>query len=534
MVYKVVFLNRIIILAGVLMRRKSIINMNNMEAKSFFMKPSSYSNINLPEYFNFKEVLSNADDILSRSNLNSLLVSDKEKHYYNLERINYTLITNKDGKYSWRPLTLIHPLLYADLVNVITEENSWKEIISMFKKAKDISNIQCVSLPVESKSKKGDTGESILNWWENFEQLQIKLALEYKYCMHTDIADCYGSIYTHSIPWAIHSKENAKQERNKGIGNKIDQKIQRLQYNQTNGIPQGSILMDFIAEIVLAGVDIALSEIIKRHNNDVFILRFRDDYRIFANDRSIVEEVTRDLTEILLDWNFKLNSNKTYLSDDIIKHAVKEDKLYWTLIKSSFKKTTVAINNNEGKHNSDNHPYKVGLQKYLLQIKILAEKFPNSGSLKTALTELYKEVIYKLDKAPNDIHQLISIIVNIMERNPNVIEHCVTNLSKLLSLLSADENIKIINSIRDKFHALPNSEFSEIWLQRIALPYKGYIDFNSNLGKKVQNPNIINIWKSEWFAKSFDENSLIDKELIDSLDAIIDVEQIDLFNEYLS
>ncbi len=34
--------------------------------------------------------------------------------------VNYKLITNKDGKYSWRPFQLIHPALYVNLVNNIT------------------------------------------------------------------------------------------------------------------------------------------------------------------------------------------------------------------------------------------------------------------------------------------------------------------------------------------------------------------------------------------------------------------------------
>lgn len=500
--------------------------MSNEEAKMFLMKSESYSNVNLPEYFNFNKVLAYADDVLDNRSLNSLMVSDKEKHYYKINGVNYTLIANKDGKYSWRPLQLIHPLIYVDLVNLITEDVNWNKIVSSLKKAQSIKNIKCVSLPVESQTNKRDIGETILNWWEQFEQEQIKLALKYKYCIHTDIADCYGSIYTHSIPWAIHSKEYAKKNQKEGIGNKIDQKIQRMQYSQTNGIPQGSVLMDLIAEIVLAGVDIDLSEVIEHYDNEVFILRYRDDYRIFSNQRNLVEKVIKDLTEILLEWNFKLNSSKTFLTDDIIKYAVKEDKMHWMLIKASLK--------NDGVENKfdkfDKYPYKISLQKYLLQINMFAEKFPNSGSLKTALTDFYK-YIYKLKSKPNDIHQLISITTNIMERNPNVIEYCVAILSKILTHLSIDEKVKIVESIKGKFDFLPNTEFVEIWLQRLTLPYNRSIKYNSKLCKKVCDPKFVNIWKSNWIAQTFEENLIIDEEKIDSLSEVIHVSQIDYFNQ---
>ena len=34
-----------------------------------------------------------------------------------------------------------------------------------------------------------------------------------RYMLRTDILDFYGSVYTHSIPWALHTKEVAKKNR---------------------------------------------------------------------------------------------------------------------------------------------------------------------------------------------------------------------------------------------------------------------------------------------------------------------------------
>ena len=44
------------------------------------------------------------------------------------------------------------------------------------------------------------------------------------------------------------------------IGNIIDWRIQDMSNGQTNGIPQGSVLMDFIAEIVLGHADLQLTQ----------------------------------------------------------------------------------------------------------------------------------------------------------------------------------------------------------------------------------------------------------------------------------
>lgn len=112
----------------------------------------------------------------------------------------------------------------------------------------------------------------ILTWWQMIEQRSIVLALDYNYVLHTDIVDCYGSIYTHSIPWAIHSKTEAKKKENRNnksfVGVMIDTHLQDMNYGQTNGIPQGSSLMNFIAEIVLGYVDSLLAKRLKKKSKN--------------------------------------------------------------------------------------------------------------------------------------------------------------------------------------------------------------------------------------------------------------------------
>lgn len=80
------------------------------------------------------------------------------------------------------------------------------------------SNVEYISLPVISNDKQKDKAKQILTWWEQVEQKSIEYGLDCKYLYHTDIANCYGSLYTHSIPWALHSKKVAKdKERKKSL-----------------------------------------------------------------------------------------------------------------------------------------------------------------------------------------------------------------------------------------------------------------------------------------------------------------------------
>ena len=76
------------------------------------------------------------------------------------------------------------------------------------------------------------------------------------------------------------------------VGVAIDKTIQHMQNGQTNGIPQGSVLMDFIAEIILGYADSELTQKLNAKGiNDYFIIRYRDDYRVFTNSKEDNETI---------------------------------------------------------------------------------------------------------------------------------------------------------------------------------------------------------------------------------------------------
>ena len=98
------------------------------------------------------------------------------------------------------------------------------------------------------------------------------------------------------------------------MGNKIDGYIRAGRYGQTNGIAQGSVLMDFIAELVLGFVD---KQIASEFDDPTGfrILRYRDDYRIFANSDDRVEEILKVVSQKLMSVGMKLGVSKTFLNN---------------------------------------------------------------------------------------------------------------------------------------------------------------------------------------------------------------------------
>lgn len=483
----------------------NILSLNSEDAKKFFLKNESYCNLTLPSYFYFENLLKGLDDYLSNRDLSNLTKKSK------VGQKNYLLYANKDGNLSWRPFQLINPLLYVDLVHCITQLDNWSKLQERFQEFQSNTNICCMSIPVQSAGKKSNTAEQILTWWEGIEQESIALALEYDYLFDTDISDCYGSIYTHSIAWAVVGKQYAKENRSENnLGNYLDRKIQNMQDGQTNGIPQGSILMDFIAEIVLGYIDKLLSKELEcKKIYNYKILRYRDDYRIFVKKYDDGVEILRILSKIMIPFGFKLNSSKTKSGQDIITQSIKSDKLEWMKYKMSDYSS---------------------FQKRLLLIRQHSIKFPNSGSVSKSLNKFDKKLEKYLQKKNIvDCRQLISITVDIAKNNPRMVPVCCSIISKLIH----NESFDFAKSVFEKLIKVPNSGLAQIWLQRIFKNSFSDFDFDEQLCILPSNPCFL-LWDNSWITSKavheiFKNNPIFIQEEFDKIKDIIENKEVDDF-----
>lgn len=502
------------------MAAKNILSLSSIKAKEFFLKEEIYSNITLPTYFSFQKLLNQLDKKLQNKSLkNFFTAKDKPSDY---DDVNYIIYNNKDGCYAWRPLQLLNPIIYVALVNYITQENVWKLIKNRFKKFQKNEKIASKGIPVLKSPKKKQQASQVANWWNEVEQLSLEQALEYSFLFSTDISDCYGSIYTHSISWALHGKSTAKQAiKNPSInleGDEIDTLIRQMTNNQTNGIPQGSVLMDFIAEIVLGYADLLLTEKLNYNSiEDYKIIRYRDDYRIFVHNTQTGNQIIKYLTEVMIELGFKLNATKTQKTEDIIEGSLKKDKLYRISHLEDLNKFCL----NKG-----------NLQKQLIRIYDFAKRFPNSGSLQALLMEYNKNL--KLKKDDKNIVPIISIAFSIAYNNPRVYPTIAAIIGKFLSYLSDfNKRYDIILKIEKKLEEKPNTEYMEIWLQRIIYNDDFFKDYDSSICKLVMDKTKPPLWNIDWVSNGLknivNNTPIIDYEELNNLDSDIRDDEIDIF-----
>lgn len=158
--------------------------------------------------------------------------------------------------------------------------------------------------------------------------------------------------------------------------------LRAFQQGRNIGIPQGSIIFDFIGEFVLGYSDLLLHEALEADGITGYeILRYRDDYRVFCNDRDTLEKISYKIQHILESLNLRLNSSKTKISENIVTDSIKSDKLWYIKNTPIFNKKGVDFD---------------GIQKHLLYILMFGREYPNGGQLKTMLSDLDKRVIKRL------------------------------------------------------------------------------------------------------------------------------------------
>lgn len=141
------------------------------------------------------------------------------------------------------------------------------------------------------------------------EDPSIDLMIGMKYKVEADISNCFPSIYSHSIPWTLVGKEEAKTNaKNNTWYNIFDNKVIKLKRNETNGLLIGPHSSNLISELILTAIDKEL------YGRGYRFVRFIDDYNCFVKTYDEAEKFLLDLSQALKEYELSLNTKKTKIS----------------------------------------------------------------------------------------------------------------------------------------------------------------------------------------------------------------------------
>lgn len=271
------------------------------------------------------------------------------------------------SSYFRRITSIVNPIGYYFIANEITRH--WRKIERHYRKSK-------ISL---SKPKIEPNIRAIkISKFSELYEAKIERSSGYKYALITDITGFFPSIYTHSIPWALHTKDIAKKNQTKTdeyFGNCIDGKSMGLQDRQTMGIPIGPDTSHIISELIGTAIDKELFDALGHWPAG---FRYVDDFYLFFNTRDDAEKVLALLTKIINSYELQINASKTKIIE--VKELVEESWKY------NIKK--LSISHERQSQRNDIHNYFEVIFK-------LEQKFKDESIIKYALKQICSSVIKK-------------------------------------------------------------------------------------------------------------------------------------------
>lgn len=187
----------------------------------------------------------------------------------------------------------------------------WNEIKHHFHNQTDSMDYRVSRIHIRKLYGKKEIFEmNYKNWREDGNpetNLLLKDDKASKFIVKADISNCFPSIYSHSLPWALVGKEVAKANRGDDSQwyNKIDSACYALKNGETHGLLIGPFASNLLAEIILTRVDRKLYDEGYRYFRNI------DDFECYVDTYEKAQRFLRDLEGALSEYDLSLNHKKT-------------------------------------------------------------------------------------------------------------------------------------------------------------------------------------------------------------------------------
>lgn len=208
---------------------------------------------------------------------------------YRMTRFNYVS----------RPLSIPHPLPHSRLCLCIRD--CWEHLGYIV--ANPCSGIK--------PQKHADGRLIIMDYDDSLSKSRRtqKQAFGNRFKVHSDVSNCFPSIYSHAVPWALLGFDEAKAKKSHKHKdewfNKLDETLRLTKRNETQGIAIGPATSNVISEIILARIDEVL--VSKGHQ----FQRYIDDYTCYCESEEKAQDFIRQLSAELSRFKLMLNIKKT-------------------------------------------------------------------------------------------------------------------------------------------------------------------------------------------------------------------------------
>ncbi|MEX5571538.1 RNA-directed DNA polymerase [Pseudomonas lijiangensis] len=271
------------------------------------------------------------------------------------------------SSYSRRTTSIPNPVNFYGLAKDICQY--WPQIQEHFNKS-EISR----SIPGEGGSLRAIELTKFTDLYEE----RVRRSAGARYALVTDISSYFPTIYTHTIPWALHSKAVAKARRDRVpdfFGNILDQRCMGTQDGQTIGLPIGPDTSHIIAEMIGVAIDDSIRIALDGWPKG---FRYVDDFTFFFNTREEAERALAVIIKCVSAFELQINASKTKIVE--VRELVQESWKY------TLKKLKVSAKRRQQKDD---------IHHYFEVLFSLEARFKDESLVKYGLKQLSSTIVKK-------------------------------------------------------------------------------------------------------------------------------------------
>jgi len=208
-----------------------------------------------------------------------------------------------------RPMAIPEPFAYANQAKALSD--NWTKLQNHFRDKTLNDSFKISRIHLRKFEKKSELFEMNYKNFSKDGDPEQDIVIKSKYVALADISNCFPSVYSHSISWALVGKTIAKSkskpnDRNEWF-NQIDFHTRNLKHGETNGVLIGPHSSNLISEIILVTVDNELTK------QGFKYIRNIDDYTCYVDSYEESDRFFLCLSEELKKYELSLNSKKSKL-----------------------------------------------------------------------------------------------------------------------------------------------------------------------------------------------------------------------------
>ena len=305
----------------------------------------------------------------------------------------------------------------------------------------------------------------------------------YLYSLKMDIESFFPSLYTHNFEKMGNRLPFSNLSCDLRYYTFLDAFHQRINNNQTKGIPAGVFSSHIAAELCMLCVDEEIRQHIKRGKHDVGFIRYVDDIVFFSDSESALKALFPTVQSILNNFRLRINGNKT----EAIHSVLSIQPSYITELERLFP----ALDSNNETSQELTLPMFFEFRKYIGDCLSTGR----SSQVRTMLSIMFKRISDNQLKTPDIDDQLFFFFLRLVFEDHTLVSHVFRLLDLLLS--NSEGKSKMLCALEKK-RSIIDTEYPDttlqIWYYYILFRHSGDTSrsslINSLQGKKY-NPLVI-------------------------------------------